>query len=137
MLELGSPLPALEQTFFAGLYVSMWRGRWVHDWDHILARHRTSKADGVSGTVMSQAMATVAIQLSAAVDTHVGQHYDAFYSKWKRSTNFQGDNNAHHLDATVAETNVLLRFMWKMRRDMEDAEGRGFALYPETSSKVS
>jgi hypothetical protein len=137
MLEHGSPLPALDQTFFAGLYVSMWRGRWVHGWDHILARHRTSKADGVSGTVMSQAMATVAIRLSAAVDTHIGQHYDAFYCKWKRSTNFQGDINAHHLDATVAETNVLLRSMWKMRRDMEDAEGRGFALFPETSSKVS
>ena len=27
MLDRGSPMPALDQAFFAGLYVSMWRGR--------------------------------------------------------------------------------------------------------------
>ncbi len=136
-LAASDPLPALDQCFFSGLYTSLRSGKWKHGHDAILARHRV--ADPGLGGVMSQVMALAAKKMAAEVDTHYRSHFERFYRRWKRECceDDQNEDLLYFLDPEDTRLETLIEAAWAMRRDLEQREARGFALFPEASTQVS
>jgi hypothetical protein len=146
-LGAGETLPTLNQGFYSALYTSLRSGKWTHGHPALLAKRRV--ADPGLGSVMTQAMALAAKKLAAEVNTHYRKHYERFFRRWGRvccdasaddkeaETKANGDRQAFLLDPDDTQLGALVQAAWRMRRDLEDREARGFALFPETSAKVS
>ena len=139
-LEAGEQLPTLNQSFYSALYTSLRNGKWSHGYNALLAKRRV--ADPGLGSVMTQAMALAAKKLAAEVDAHYRKHYDRFHNRWSRvfflDAEKQGAGaNPYKLDSERTQLEVLVQAAWAMRRDFEARAVRGFALFPETSAKVS
>ncbi len=141
-LMAGETLPRLDQEFYSAPYTSLRSGKWNHGHDALFARRRVG--DPGLGSVMSQLMVLVGTKLAAEIDTHYRHHYERFYGWWKRvclGTVDSEEKDAvfgrHFLGPDEARLESLFRDAWAMRRDLEAREARGFALFPETSAKVS
>ncbi len=141
-LMAGETLPRLDQEFYSALYTSLRSGNWNHGHDALLARRRVS--DPGLGSVMSQIMALVGKKLAVELDAHYRRHYERFYGRWKRVClgTVDGEEKdamfgGHFLDPDETRLESLVRNAWAMRCDFEAREARGFALFPETSAKVS
>ncbi len=137
-LEAEEALPTLDQSFYSALYTSLRNGKWKYTGhDALLARRRA--AEQQLGSVMVQAMALAGRKLAAELDTHYRRHYERFYRRWKRicGDETKEDDDSYLLDPDETQLEPLIRAAWAMRRDLERKEARGFALFPETSARVS
>ena len=137
-LEAGEDLPTMNQSYFSGLYTRLRKGEWTYGHDHVLQRHRIriERKDLVCPLAMTQIMSSQGRFMAAELRTHVQQHYERFYLRWRKSLQIPQDNLRHFLDPNVTSVEVLLKHMWEMRRDMEQQELRGFAIFPESSVNV-
>ncbi len=134
----GEKLPRVTKKFKSDLAKSLVSGRWEHGHDEILMKYKV-KRPKLRGTLMTQAMSLAARKLAAELDCHYRKHYDRFYKRWKKAKDIDKEDNAneHFVDPEDAELVELIKHSWMMRRDMEDAEAKAFALFPESKIAMS
>ena len=134
MLENGESVPKMNQTFFSGLSTAIRNGRWKFQFGHsdLLSRHQWKHEESsLNKTFLCQAMSLSAKKMAAELNTHYERHYDQFYARWKKLE--------IESDMAVKETDNLetkIRNAWQMRRDLENAQRKGFALFPESNMDV-
>jgi len=135
MLEAGGPIPKLDQSFFSNLSTSIRNGKWAHHGhDELLQKHKWTDIDPeVSRSFLCQAMSLCARKMAAELNTHYEEHYDRFYARWKKE--FEPDDDIF-ADSDGADLLSKIRNAWRMRRDLENANRRGFALLPEANLDV-
>jgi len=135
MLEDGEDPPEPTHGLFSGLATSVRSGRWRFDaYDAVLRRHAVPGYEpSVSKTLTCHAMALCARKTAAELKTHYQEHYERFYARWKRLGKEWSDGSPPADGDALTEK---IRKARTMRRDLEDAGGRGFALFPEAQLDV-
>ncbi len=135
-LEANEKLPQLDQNFYATITTALKYGKWAHGHNNILLRRTAPEEYVKQKSVLPQATSLVARKLAAELKTHYETHYERFYRRWKKVTDAKNDNNEHFLDPSTALLNDLVKSAWCMRRCIEDAGERGFALFPESKMRI-
>ena len=74
-LELGEPLPELNQNFYKALYTSTYKGEWKHGQKHNNLLEKYHVEEPPYATLMHQAMGFVARQMASSLKTHYELHY--------------------------------------------------------------
>ena len=88
--------------------------------------------------VLAQAFSLAARRMATSIENHYQKHYERFYRRWKKATTAEDDENAFFLDPDeVGDLRVLIKAAWKMRRELENKDDRGFALFPEPKMNMS
>lgn len=134
------PLP--NQSFYTSLYYAMYRGTWEYGHDELLAKYRVDEPGDVS--LMVAVMNFAGKRFASELKTHYQEHYERFYLRWRKMMELGKDDSGnlihhpeYHLDPSTTPLNVLVKAAWGMLRDLEDANKRPFALFPEAKMDVS
>ena len=140
-------LPALDNVYFSHLFTALrGKAKWKYgaEYDDLLELHHIAPPDfNVSPAAMTQIMGENAIRCAAELKTHIQTHYTKFYKRWLKwrlkmspdgPDGFDKDNtrqNPNNLDPKTTDINILIKCLYKMSQSLENANVRGFNIFPE------
>ena len=151
-LELGEPLPELNQNFYSALYTSTYKGEWKHGQKHNNLLEKYHVEEPPYATLMHQAMGFVARQMASSLKTHYELHYERFYQRWlKWKETKKSEENTTNSNTTTTSTTTTdttnnddfdpdpdkvkkkdrIRMAWKMHCQLEKDHRHAFTLFPE------